>query len=152
MEINNYPNYLIYEDGGVWSKPRRKTKGGFLKQMIDKDGYKRIHLNNKNGKKNFSVHRLVAEHYIPNPENKPVVDHINHIINDNKVENLRWATYSQNTLNTDKVKPNTGFTYIHDDGKYSWIIRILKLGYHKRYSKSKYTLEEVIFMRDMILN
>ena len=33
MEINNYPNYLIYEDGGVWSKPRRKTKGGFYQKL-----------------------------------------------------------------------------------------------------------------------
>jgi len=149
MEINNYPNYLIYEDGRVYSKI---GKGKFLKQMIDKGGYRTVNLYNKNGTKHSLVHRLVAVLYIPNHEHKSKVDHINHVRDDNRVENLRWATISENTLNTDKVKPNSGFTYIYDDGKYSWIIRIFKLGYVKRYSKSKYTIEEVVLIRDMILN
>jgi len=148
MEIEDYPNYLIYEDGRVWSKI---GKGRFLKQIINKDGYKKVQLWNKSSGKNLSVHRLVAQAYIPNPENKPFVDHINHIVDDNRVENLRWATVSENTLNTDKVKPKTGFTYIYER-EYSWIIRIFKLDFHKRYSKSKYTIEEVVLIRDMILN
>jgi hypothetical protein len=150
MEIEDYPNYLIYEDGRVWSKI---GKGRFLKPIIrnKKRGYTMVRLSNKNVGKILSLHRLVAIHYIPNPENKPFVDHINHIVDDNRVENLRWATISENTLNTDKVKPKTGFTYIYER-EYSWIIRIFKLGYVKRYSKSKYTIEEVVLIRDMILN
>ena len=149
MEINNYPNYLIYEDGRVWSK---FGKGRFLKPKKDKGGYRLVNLYNENGKKHIRVHRLVAQAYIPNHEHKPKVDHINHITDDNRVENLRWATVSENTLNTDKVKPNSGFTYIYDQGKSSWIIRIFKLGYVKSYSKKEYTIEEVVLMRDMILN
>ena len=66
-----------------------KTKNGYLEIGLYKDGkYKRLRIN-----------RLVAFAFIPNPENKPHVDHINTIRNDNRVENLRWCTPKENTNN-----------------------------------------------------
>ena len=49
--------------------------------------------------KSVEGHRLVAEKYLPNPENKPQVDHINRVRHDNRVENLRWATRVENMSN-----------------------------------------------------
>lgn len=54
----------------------------------------------KNGKfKNYSVHRLVAEAFIPNDENKPCIDHINGNRQDNSVSNLQWCTHKENSNN-----------------------------------------------------
>lgn len=60
-------------------------------------GYCRVTLaNSGKNRKVFSVHRLVAIAFIPNPENKKTVNHKNGIRNDNRLENLEWATYSEN--------------------------------------------------------
>ena len=104
MEIQGYPNYLIYQDGRIWSKP---GKGRFLKQAVTHDGYHRVGLYRDNKGKFFSVHRLVAIHYIPNPDNKPEVDHINQDRSDNRLENLRWVTSLENSENMGTNKNNT---------------------------------------------
>ena len=53
------------------------------------------------------LHRLIAEVFIPNPENKPCVDHINGNRMDNRIENLRWVTYSENARNRKNSLPDT---------------------------------------------
>ena len=78
---------------------RGSGKGEILKNTECSDGYLMVVLR-KNGKpKTFRVHKLVAEAFIPNPEDKPCIDHINTIRNDNRVENLRWVTYEENNNN-----------------------------------------------------
>lgn len=63
-----------------------------------------VHIGSKN--QNMKVHRLVAESFIPNPDNKPTVDHINRNKIDNRVENLRWATMLEQSINKDYNKIN----------------------------------------------
>jgi len=116
MEIENFSNYLIYPDGKVFSKKSNK----FLKPYDTGRGYLSVEL----GGKNHKVHRLVAIHYIPNPENKPEVDHINRNTSDNHIENLRWMTSKENNNNRSgeyKIKTirktSTGFMWITKNAK-----------------------------------
>lgn len=75
-------------------------KGKILKQEFKKNSeYLRVVLVKNSVYKHFSVHRLVAEAFIPNPHNYPTVDHINRIKTDNRAENLRWAPYELQAKN-----------------------------------------------------
>ena len=95
-ELNGFPDYFITEDGRTYSTRTGKLKE--LKQHLHAEGrYKFVTLRNKNGeRKHKSIHRLVAETYIPNPHNLPQVNHIDEDRFNNNVNNLEWVTASQN--------------------------------------------------------
>lgn len=67
-------------------------------------GYLRVGLTKDKKSKLFAVHRLVAEAFIPKVEGKPIVDHINGDRKDNRVENLRWCTFSENAKFSKRMK------------------------------------------------
>lgn len=96
--------YQVSNMGNVRSLPKmcgyRKDCGRTLKPFTNSNGYLLVTLSKDNKQKHFQVHRLVAKTFIPNIENKPQVDHINRVRNDNRVENLRWVTISENGHNT----------------------------------------------------
>jgi len=105
--IEGYENYLIFED----SKVINTNNGRELKPILNDKGYYRIGLRKDNKQKFFRLHRLIALAYIPNPDNKPVIDHINRNKQDNRIENLRWATRCENQRNT-TCYSNTGYQFI----------------------------------------
>ena len=125
MEIIGYENYLIYDDGRVYNQKYNR----FLKPGT-RAGYKQVILYKERKHKTHKIHRLVAEHYIPNPENKKCVDHINRIKTDNRLENLRWATVSENgqnrTINKDNTSGHKYISYTKRDNKWKFEKRINK--------------------------
>ena len=115
MEVNNYPDYLIYPDGRIWSKKRNI----FMNGSENHKGYKQVRFTYNKIRTLKLFHRLVAEHYIPNPENKPQVDHINRNRQDNRVENLRWVSLEEQAQNKGQFKNNTsGHKCIFKQGDY----------------------------------
>ena len=84
MINKNYPHEII-----------KKNTNKIIKEYVENNGYYRINLN---GDK-YSKHRIIAKHFISNPDNLPEVDHINHDRTDNRIENLRWCSSKDNCKN-----------------------------------------------------
>lgn len=96
--------YTFSTTGDVYSKRYGKK----LKPFADRQGYLYVDLFNGEGKKRFAVHRLIASLFIPNPENKEEVNHIDFDKQNNDVNNLEWVTRTENyehSLNSDRITP-----------------------------------------------
>lgn len=90
--IKGFENYEVNDDGQV----RNKKTGRILKPYDNGRGYVEVDLLINGKRTTKKIHRIVAEAFIPNPENKPEVNHINEIKTDNRVENLNWMTREEN--------------------------------------------------------
>ena len=92
LPVLNYPDYMIYEDGRIWSNKTNK----YLKVNVNNAGYETVELFNESGSKRLLVHRLVAMSFIPNPNNYPQVNHIDEDKHNNSADNLEWCTAKYN--------------------------------------------------------
>lgn len=101
-EIMGFPNYYVTKDGHIWSG----WCGRYISEILTENGYRRVVLSKNNKSHNFLVHRLVAEAFIPNPENKPCVNHKDLNRENNCVENLEWVTYKENNNYADHGRKN----------------------------------------------
>lgn len=100
-DIKGYEGlYAITSCGRVWSYKSKR----FLKQNDNGHGYKNVGLYHNNNQKTFYIHRLVAEAYIPNPNDLSEVDHIDRDLSHNWVNNLRWVSYIDNGRNKSRYK------------------------------------------------
>lgn len=94
IRFNDKIGTFIREDGAILCTTRRGEKC-WRHGTVAKDGYLRINFR----RKCIYIHRILAETFIPNPDNKPTVDHINRNKLDNSLDNLRWATYAEQQEN-----------------------------------------------------
>lgn len=113
--IKGFPNYIIDDTGLVYSVCHGKIRKVAL--FRKSNGYISVCLCKNNKKYTKYVHRLVAEAFVPNPDNKPCVNHINGIKNDNRSINLEWCTYVENMRHSVDVLGHRG-PWVGKYGKY----------------------------------
>jgi hypothetical protein len=150
-DLDGYPDYQISCRGKIRSLKWNKTrilKTRILKCQFD-DRYMKIQLM-KDGKKTIErVHRLVAQTFIPNPNNLLYVDHINRISTDNRVENLRWVSAMESSLNTSRHFTEIyGISLQRRTGYYHVEVRIDN---KNKYVGRRKTIEEAIEFRNTYL-
>lgn len=99
--INGFEGlYKISDKGNVYSA---KTNKNLSLNRITKDGYNHVAIRKDGKAHNLKIHRIVAKHFIPNPENKPTVNHIDGNKQNNSVSNLEWATREENMQHAYKL-------------------------------------------------
>ena len=126
-DIEGYNGYMVSNQGRIKSVDRdvdvfrhgkthkRTIKGKIIKPLVDKDGYYRVWLSDKEHKRKFFlVSRLVAQAFIPNPDNLPFVNHKSEVKTENFVENLEWCDgkYNSNYGTCQKRRAKTSKKHI----------------------------------------
>lgn len=100
-QIIDFPNYYISDNGFVFKKindnHKERTQWKLIKHYKDINSYNCIRLYNDSKFRRYKVHRLVAEYFVDNLNNKPYINHKNGIKDDNIFTNLEWTTISENT-------------------------------------------------------
>lgn len=121
LPIKDFPNYQVSNLGRIKSLSFKGHKREqIIKPRNDKDGYSLITLTKDGKQYTFKVHRIVAQAFIENPFNKPCVDHINTVRNDNRAENLRWVTVKENRNNPITLKKSGAARKGKYTGENSW--------------------------------
>lgn len=104
IDVLDWHGYMVSNLGRV--KSCYQTHESLLKPQKDMNGYESVVLSNSTYQKRLSVHRIVADNFLLNPEDKPTVDHINRKRDDNRLCNLRWATHKEQGENkSEYTKP-----------------------------------------------
>ena len=116
--------YYVTSDGNVIGKK------GIIGGSASKDGYVRTRLSGKGNRKTYLIHRIVAECYVPNPNNYDTVNHINGVKTDNRPSNLEWCTQKDNVRHAFKMGLENHRKLTMEQADY---IRKVYTPYHKEF-------------------
>lgn len=141
--------YLIDSLGNIVSCPRQQgsrfvNQYKILGTKVNKFGYKEVALSKDGKTKTVLLHRLIAIHFVPNPDNLPVVNHKNGIKTDNRIENLEWVTRSQNTkhayvnnLGGFKDFANAGIKAMNESTQYVSVLLVAPDGQELQFESAR---------------
>lgn len=112
-DIKNYE--WLYQISNLWRLKSlgnsRTRKEKIKKTRLNHWWYEYVFLNKAWVRKQLRIHRLISEYFLPNPYNKPYINHKNWIRNDNRLENLEWCTNSENILHSVNILKNKHWRY-----------------------------------------
>ena len=141
FDLKDYEGiYKINKKGELWSCFLKR----FLSLRTTWNGYIYYTLCNENVRINVRAHRLVAIQFIPNPDNLPLVDHIDRNILNNNIENLRWVNLRQNQLN----RWDTKHPYIYWRGERNCYRIDIRIKNQSIYTSNHKDLDQAILVRD----
>lgn len=120
---------------------KRLVKGQILNQWIDKDGYCRVTLNLNQRKKHYGVHQLVALSFIQNSENKPQVNYKDGVKNNNHLDNLEWATNSENQQHAINIGLREGVKGENNSNSKLTDSKVIEL--FNKYKTNKYSMQQL---------
>lgn len=134
-KIPNHSLYSVTPEGRVFTYRNRK---GWITGATDKLGYKRLHATNDAGdRSNLYVHRAVAMAFIPNPLNKPHINHKDSNPSNNHVDNLEWCTHAENMQHSAARGRKPGFKG-EDNGHHKYSAELVRL-VRRLYASGEYT-------------
>lgn len=113
LEVSNMGRIRSIERIVAFGQNKRKVHQTIYKLHNDKDGYKMAGISGKT----IKVHRAVAETFIPNPDNRPQVNHIDGDKSNNRADNLEWATQEENMQHASKHGLARHVSVVRDDGE-----------------------------------
>lgn len=136
--------YEVSNIGNVRTLNYKRTKNVSNLKQKTQDNRKRVILCKNGVPKTYLVHRLVANAFIPNPEKKPCIDHIDGNPSNNNVENLRWCTQQENCSFPLAIKHKCEAMKGNNLGKHHSEETKKKIGYAKSKQVYQYTLDNVL--------
>lgn len=149
--INGYDNYEISNHGRV----RNVNSRYILKNSISGKGYKMVGLTLNGKRKTKSIHRLIAEAFIDNPNNYKCIDHIDRNKLNNELTNLRWATYKMNNCNRTS-RGSINFAGVSYEKKYNRYIASVQnnngVKIRKHFSMSCYGVNALELAKEWRIN
>lgn len=154
-EIKSLKGYFATADGQIWYGENKVCK-----RQITKRQYPVIRISRTKKRVEYFVHRLVAEAFIPNPENKPCINHINGNKYDNRATNLEWCTIAENNAHMHKYglwkksEKKSGIKYLYwEKGINRWKYRIgtKTYGSYKTLDEAKKKVECLVRKNQLCL-